>query len=68
MSKGRQPDLRAVTGRPFATMPLQDLLAEQSVWDGIANGRLYTDATRRAASHWGDRCQTFINAAKLRGE
>jgi hypothetical protein len=49
-------------------MPLADLLAEQSVWDGIANESSYTDAIRRAASHWGDRCQTFINAAKMRGE
>lgn len=68
MPIGRQPDLRAVTGRPFATMPLPDLLAEQSVWDGIANERFYTDATRRAAVRWGDRCQLFIDAAKMRGE
>jgi len=49
-------------------MSLADLKAEQTIWDNIANDECHADATRRVAVMHGNRCQLFIDAAKLRGE
>lgn len=68
MPIGRQPDLRAVTGRPFASMSLSELVAERLVWTDIVNSNRYTDAVRRMAMRHAARCTDFVKAAVLLGE
>lgn len=53
------PDLRNVTGKPFANMNRDELLAERVIWSDIAR-RDYPMAVRVMAVRHQERCNHFL--------